>query len=187
MAPLLPPPDQVWSHGTNSYAEFSRAIQNETVTAIEADIVMGRDTSSTNNDSNVPVMAHPPSMESDLSAATFLDEATKSQDERRLSKHLKLDFKELDAVVPTLVKLHSLKVNNDGNIVYLNADILEGPGKSSVDVTVPADAFLQTCLELIASGVSTCRGVKVYFHDILFLVKPLFHVLILHDPLISAG
>lgn len=150
----LPPPDQVWSHGTNSFAQFSEAIQDESITAIEADIVMGRDTSAQYCDSILPIMAHPPSVESDLSAATFLDEATKTEKaERRLTKHLKLDFKEFDAVEPTLEVFKSLKVENNGKIVYLNADIIEGPGKSSVDITVPADAFIYKCLDLIASDV----------------------------------
>mmetsp|Transcript_32098 Transcript_32098/g.58045 ORF Transcript_32098/g.58045 Transcript_32098/m.58045 type:complete len:310 (-) Transcript_32098:98-1027(-) len=148
----LPSPQQVWSHGTNSFAQFSEAIQDESITAIEADIVLGRDTSARYCDTVVPIMAHPPSTESDLSAATFLDEATKSKKaKRRLTKHLKLDFKEFDAVEPTLEVFKNLKVDNNGKIVYLNADVLEGPGKSSVDINVPADAFVNKCLELMTS------------------------------------
>jgi hypothetical protein len=152
----LPSPQQVWSHGTNSFAQFSEAIQDESITAIEADILLGRDTSARYCDTVVPIMAHPPSTESDLSAATFLDEATKSKKaKRRLTKHLKLDFKEFDAVEPTLEVFKNLKVDNNGKIVYLNADVLEGPGKSSVDINVPADAFVNKCLEMITSDVSS--------------------------------
>lgn len=171
----LPPPDQVWSHGTNSFAQFSEAIHDESITAIEADIVMGRDTSAQYcNTYVVPIMAHPPSIHSDLSAAAFLDEATKSEKaERRLTKHIKLDFKEFDAVEPTLEAFKSLKVDNNGKIVFMNADILEGPGKSSVDITVPADAFVHKCLELIASGVSNlCKLLGVMTIPFLIVDSP---------------
>jgi len=152
----LPHPDQIWSHGTNSFAQFSEAIQDTGITAIEADIVMGRDLSTPETDSIVPIMSHPPILESDLSAATFLDHATKGQKERIMTKHLKLDFKDFHAVEPTLQTFKNLRVNGNGKTIFLNADVLEGPGKSSADVTVPADEFVETCLQLIVSYSKFC-------------------------------
>lgn len=155
MSSSLPHPDQTWSHGTNSFAQFTEAIQDADITAIEADIVMGRDLLAPDIDSIVPIMSHPPVLESDLSTATFLDQVTKGKDERILTKHVKLDFKHFDAVEPTLDAFQNLRVNGNGSkTVFLNADVLEGPGKSSADVTVPADAFVEKCLQLILSDVS---------------------------------
>jgi hypothetical protein len=158
----LPPPEQSWSHGTNSLHSFSEAIQDSSITAIEADIVMGHDLTAPDIDSVVPIMSHPPILESDLSAATFLDQVTKGKDESRvLSKHIKLDFKHFDAVEPTLQTFKSLGANGNGKIVFLNADVLEGPGKSAADVTIPADDFVQTCLQLV-SNVSSIKIPAVF-------------------------
>lgn len=160
--PCLPDPEQVWSHGTNSFAEFSEAIRDTAITAIEADIVMGRDISTPHADSDVPIMSHPPIFESDLSVAKFLDQATRGKDSRTLAKHLKLDFKDFRTVEPTLESFKSLNVNGNGKTVFLNADVLEGPGKSSTDVTVAADEFVQKCLQLILSDVSAAMRYCTY-------------------------
>lgn len=142
---------------------------------LKADIVMGRDLQSPFETQNVPVMSHPPLLESDLSAATFFDLVTKDEcdDARRLSKHIKLDFKHFEAVEPTLRILQRLDPNGNGKTVFLNADVLAGPGKSSVDVIVPADAFIQTCLDffLEANAQPTVHsyafslGFKVEIHN----------------------
>lgn len=169
MKSSLPHPDQIWSHGTNSLAELSQAMQDSSITAIEADIVMGRDiSSSVDVDWVVPIMSHPPIQESDLSAASFLEQTTKNG----MTKHLKLDFKEFDAVEPTLDTFNNLNVNRrDGKCtVFLNADVLEGPGKASSDVTVPADEFIHKCLELVPSDSANVQyafslGFKVEVHS----------------------
>jgi hypothetical protein len=141
----------------------------------KADIVMGRDLQSPDETHNVPIMSHPPLLESDLSAATFLDRVTKngSDNARRLSKHIKLDFKHYEAVEPTLRILQRLDADGNGKTVFINADILAGPGKSSVDVTVPADAFIQTCLKLFSDATAQPKshsyafslGFKVEIHN----------------------
>ena len=148
----LPSPEQTWSHGTNSAAQFSVAIQDASITAIEADIVMGRDLSAPDTDSIVPIMSHPPTLESDLSAATFLDQVTRGKGGRILTRHIKLDFKDFDAVEPTLQIFKNIGVKWNGKVVFLNADVLGGPGKTSADVTVAADEFVRTCLQLIHDG-----------------------------------
>lgn len=155
----LPSCDQSWSHGTNTIEKCFDAIRDPVVTAIEADIVMGRDLLSPLENPDVPVMSHPPHLESDLSAATFLDLVTKGRSDekngaRSLSKHIKLDFKHFEAVAPTLRIFKRLNANGNGKTVFLNADVLAGPGKSSIDVTVPADEFIHTCLELFSGSNS---------------------------------
>jgi len=72
---------------------------------------------------------------------------------------LKLDFKELAAVQPTLDKLVALLMthkDNDYNFNWtLNADILPGPGFDRDDGTgttvVPATEFLETCLAFVSN------------------------------------
>lgn len=159
---MLPHPEQKWSHGTNSRALFTEAIRSSHVSAIEADIVMGIDVSEScgDKDAVVPIMSHPPDVHSDLSASTFLDQATKGSDGSRiLTKHIKLDFKDFDAVEPTLDVFKNLNVNGNGKTVFLNADVLEGPGKNAADVTVPADDFVQKCLAMMHSPKVSCTGI----------------------------
>ena len=131
----LPSCKQSWSHATNTFDKCCDAFRDPDVTAIEADIVIGRDLRSPYDKPDVPVMSHPPHLESDLSAETFLDLVTKggsekTNDARSLSKHIKLDFKHFQAVAPTLRIFKSLDANGNGKTVFLNADVLAGPGKS---------------------------------------------------------
>ena len=89
-------------------------------------------------------MAHPPETSSDLSMSEFLELSVK---DNKLVKHLKLDWKELEAVEPTLEKLQSLQIQGSEYVVYLNADILVGPAKTQDDIAVPPKPFLETCLK----------------------------------------
>lgn len=67
---------------------------------LEADVVMGK-VSNTNN-TDIPIMAHPPAAESDLSLEDFLNISNNS------TKGIKLDFKSNEAFQnskPILAKL----------------------------------------------------------------------------------
>ena len=71
-----------------------------------------------------------------------------------LLKNIKLDIKEIDAIVPTLTILENkLKsaTNPLHHTIYLNADIFPGPGKRSIkqEEYIPADIFLQSCIEFV--------------------------------------
>jgi hypothetical protein len=91
---LLPHPrvaGQVWVHSCCSMARLELALASREVTAIETDIIMA---------GGVPIMAHPPARTSDLTFERFLDLVL--TDGR---KHLKLDFKVLEAVEPCLLML----------------------------------------------------------------------------------
>lgn len=92
---LLPHPrvsGQVWVHSCCSLARLELALASREVTAIESDIIMA--------ESGVPIMAHPPARSSDLTFERFLDLVLADG-----AKHLKLDFKVLEAVEPCLLML----------------------------------------------------------------------------------
>ena len=104
----------------------------------------------------VPVCAHPtfrlrdgaPELPShvDLTFADFLDRCL---NEGR--HHLKLDFKELDAVEPCLELLASRwdQLHANGMAIWLNADVLPGPNARRVgSCRVPAYRFLPLCRKL---------------------------------------
>ena len=57
----------------------------------------------------------------------------------------------MDAVEPTLKLLfQEMDVSVAERTVFLNADIVPGPGKSAEEVNVPADHFIETCMELMS-------------------------------------
>jgi hypothetical protein len=97
-------------------------------------------------------MAHPPSRDSDLPFSDFL-RACLANDP---PKHVKCDFKEPEVVRPCLSLINSLVSNSPPNpnqsipnqSIFLNADVLPGPGKRGDPPTMPADAFVEACLSL---------------------------------------
>mmetsp|Transcript_14588 Transcript_14588/g.22515 ORF Transcript_14588/g.22515 Transcript_14588/m.22515 type:complete len:323 (-) Transcript_14588:223-1191(-) len=175
---LLPSPDQKWAHSVCSHAALKQALKNEKITSIETDILIGThersalvetaegvesslaSASLTDNDEkerynnevtrveNVAIMCHPPKRTSCLSAEEFF-ECILTEPK---GVHMKLDFKEIEAVKPTLEclvqkwgKLSSSSLNQ--GCVYLNADVLPGPGsRPGMDPGV----FLQTCMDVIS-------------------------------------
>jgi len=70
--------------------------------------------------------------------------------EKRLIKHIKLDFKEMQAIKPTLDAIEELGVigGNDGEkkFIFLNADILLGPAMRSRECIINADDFFKLCI-----------------------------------------
>jgi hypothetical protein len=137
-----------WSHATNSLGKLNKAIK-ENVDAIECDVILGED--------GEPILAHPPRRTSDLTVDQLLhtvtDDSTVLENGiRNLQTHLKLDFKEEQAIKPTLDKIRHRNIQNPmKNKIYLNADILAGPGRADFPPTIPASAFLEACLGYIAS------------------------------------
>lgn len=72
---------------------------------LEADIVLGKLTNA--NNSEIPIMAHPPANESDLSLEDFLNAVIQNANS---SKGIKLDFKSAEAFdksLPILTKYRS--------------------------------------------------------------------------------
>lgn len=89
-----------------------------------------------------PIMAHPPKNSSDISVDSFLGQIhefnAKHPDK---AKGIKMDFKELEAVAPSIDSLRSRVWTKD---VWLNADIVQGPVE---DTKAPVDPlqFLEAC------------------------------------------
>jgi len=136
-----------WAHATNSLNEFEEAVSSSSVSAIECDIIMS------NNHPPEPILAHPPCRESDLAVRRMLRliMAPQKDEKNNLRKHLKLDFKEIEALEPTLdLILNSAFTNTLRKDIILNADILSGPGIDLNDHSiVPPSAFIETCLDYI--------------------------------------
>lgn len=173
----LPSPNQKWAHSVCSHVDLKQALKNEHITSIETDILIGthehpipdtadevesttRTSSLTNNEvadingevthvENVAIMCHPPERKSCLSAEEFLEYILNAPK----VVHMKLDFKEIEAVKPTLMSLvekwPGSSSSLDQGCVYLNADVLPGPGKSKAGMD--PDLFLQTCTDVISA------------------------------------
>uniref|UniRef100_A0AAQ6IMT3 Menorin-like domain-containing protein n=1 Tax=Anabas testudineus TaxID=64144 RepID=A0AAQ6IMT3_ANATE len=103
-----------WSHAVNSRSRLTEALAGPTH-MIEADIIIrGRDPKE-------PIMAHPPDTDSDITLKEWL-EGVKTH-----NKGIKLDFKSLEAVSPSVALLEEV-LTGPSRPVWVNADILPGPG-----------------------------------------------------------
>ncbi|XP_003706204.1 protein FAM151B isoform X2 [Megachile rotundata] len=126
----------VWAHAVNSQADLAKALESAEIMMLEADVVLGKhnsNSSSTNTSQTIPIMAHPPKTESDLSLQEFLMAVI---DKKNVSKGIKLDFKTTDAFNASKLILDNLR--NDMKFpVFLNADILPGPLNANA---TPVDA-----------------------------------------------
>ncbi|KAG7349891.1 DUF2181 domain containing protein [Nitzschia inconspicua] len=157
MTPISPELDEfpsVWAHAVNSVEKLVAAMSDQAITSIECDVMMSEQTVP-NLEDGVPILSHPPFRQSDLTFEKLLDTVTEqSEDGTRnlITKHLKLDFKEIQALQPSLKLLQKMQIYNPyQKVVILNADILPGPGKRTLDPTtmVPADEFVTSCLDYI--------------------------------------
>ncbi|KAM6944644.1 protein FAM151B [Lycodopsis pacificus] len=102
-----------WSHAVNSRSRLTEALSGPTH-MIEADVIIrGRDPKE-------PIMAHPPDTDSDITLKEWL-EGVKDH-----NKGIKLDFKSLEAVSPSVALLEEMY--QPDRPVWINADILSGPG-----------------------------------------------------------
>ena len=163
-------------HSCCTIAKLERALADPDISAIEADIMYafppaGSSSSGGSSSSSggqplvpnkrVPVMAHPtwrirdgaPELPPfiDLTFADFLDRCISDG-----SRHLKLDFKELDAVEPCLELLaHKWpQLHANGQAIWLNADVLPGPNaRKRGSCRVPAYRFLPLCRKICPHAV----------------------------------
>ncbi|KAJ3026174.1 UNVERIFIED_CONTAM: hypothetical protein HDU68_006091 [Siphonaria sp. JEL0065] len=122
--------NHVWAHAVNSHNLLTSAIADSTITAIEADIIF----SATKQQA---VMGHPPSVDGSLTLFEFLETIATARNKKSITK---LDFKSMKAFKAGLsaVKHWFCKENGSGNWhlqpnedrhqLFLNADILRGPG-----------------------------------------------------------
>ncbi|XP_011878459.1 PREDICTED: protein FAM151B isoform X2 [Vollenhovia emeryi] len=124
----------VWAHAVNSQAELEKALSSADVMMLEADVVMGKVNNTSGNYTNIPIMAHPPAKESDLSLEEFLN-ATNINGK----KGIKLDFKSNEAFESSKPILDRMR-RNFKYPLFLNADILPGPVNATTANTVPLNA-----------------------------------------------
>ncbi|KAK2837051.1 hypothetical protein Q5P01_014263 [Channa striata] len=103
-----------WSHAVNSRSSLAEALAGPSH-MLEADIIMRGD------DPKEPIMAHPPDTNSDITLREWL-EGVKTH-----HTGIKLDFKSLDAVSPSVALLEEV-LRDWSPPVWVNADILSGPG-----------------------------------------------------------
>ncbi|XP_067838880.1 protein FAM151B isoform X3 [Heptranchias perlo] len=120
----------IWSHAANRKAQMKEAL-NSDAHMIEADVLFG----SQGSHEGQPIMAHPPETDSDNTLHNWLNEVLQSD------KGIKLDFKSLSAVEPSMKMLVSMK-DHLTRPVWINADILPGPNGSGT-ATIPNE-FLHT-------------------------------------------
>ena len=145
----LPSSLQEWAHSTSSVAQMHSAMTDHRITAVEADILIGTAMGNLENSGIAePIMAHPPDRESDMSFAHFMNLAMQN---KQLQKHVKLDFKEIETTQPCLDILRNLTFESNGKFIFLNADIIPGPGRTHEDITVSASHFLDQCHCVISS------------------------------------
>lgn len=127
------PGDIRWSHAVNSQEKLGRVLQDPSVMVVEVDVRIAAD--------GTLIAAHPPAVESDLQIKDVLHAVHKT------TKGLKLDFKDAEAVVPTLALLNVTQMVQP---VLLNADILQGNG--APESKFHPSEFIESCLRLYSRG-----------------------------------
>ncbi|CAM5135924.1 unnamed protein product [Eretmochelys imbricata] len=128
-----------WYHSANKKSELADALKSD-VMILEADVnIEGHNTP---NETDKPIMAHPPATYSDNTLQEWLDVVLNSS-----SKGIKLDFKSIKAVGPSLnillKKSSEVKLNRP---LWLNADILMGPNVP-INIAINASLFLSLVQE----------------------------------------
>ena len=121
--------DITWAHGVNNKKRLEKFIHDGSTMMIEGDI-------GSSNDGDI-IMAHPPKKESDLTFDEWIDSIIK------FHKGAKLDFKDPTVVTNVLEKLIKLGVHLP---IFLNADVLKGPGGEN-PIFDPIE-FISTCNSL---------------------------------------
>ncbi|XP_011144690.1 protein FAM151B isoform X2 [Harpegnathos saltator] len=134
----------VWAHAVNSKAELEAALSSDDIMMLEADVVLGK-LNETDNSSiaEIPIMAHPPSKESDLSLEEFLNSTIQNNG----TKGIKLDFKTIQAFEKSRPILTKLRANLKFP-VFINADIFSGSVNATA-IPVNAKDFLEGAVETI--------------------------------------
>ncbi len=121
------PWDVIWAHAVNDKERLKRFCSDNTM-MIEGDISLSKN--------GEIIMAHPPKRKSDLTFDEWIEMILKSH------KGAKLDFKDPIVVIPVLRELQRMKIDIP---IFLNADILRGPGGS--DSVFNPSEFISNCNE----------------------------------------
>ncbi|XP_077189750.1 protein FAM151A isoform X3 [Paroedura picta] len=144
-----------WYHAANRKSEMEQALKSDAM-ILEADVTIEGYT--TRNETDKPIMAHPPDIYSDNSLQEWLEAVLNSSD-----KAIKLDFKSIKAVGPSLEILatKSSQVAID-RPVWLNADILKGPNVP-LNTAVNASLFLSLIQEKFPNCTLSPGWTTLYF------------------------
>ncbi|XP_048353160.1 protein FAM151A [Sphaerodactylus townsendi] len=143
-----------WHHAANKKSEMEQALKSD-VMVLEADVTT--EGYNTRNETDKPIMAHPPDIYSDNSLQEWLEAVLSS------NKAIKLDFKTIKAVGPSLDILakKSSQVAID-RPVWLNADILKGPNVP-INTAVNASLFLSVIQEKFPNCTLSVGWTTLYF------------------------
>ena len=132
-----------WAHAVNSHKKLQEALSGKTM-MLEADVLL-------RPSDGMPIMAHPPDTESDLSLEQFLKETIGT------TKGIKLDFKSTAAIEPSLKILFDITSGQEvRNPVWFNADVLPGPCYKDTecnDSVIDPQVFLSLCAKYYPSAV----------------------------------
>ncbi|KAM3915750.1 protein FAM151A [Leptodactylus fuscus] len=147
-----------WYHAANNKSQMQEAL-NSAIMVLEADVnVQGH---LTPDETDIPIMAHPPDVYSDNTLQDWLDAVLHS------SKGIKLDFKSIQAVGPSLdVLLAKASKTPIGRPVWLNADIVAGPNVNH-DLGVNATQFLNLIQERFPDITISPGWVTLYLPPII--------------------
>lgn len=127
----------VWAHAVNSKEKLTKALNESNVNMLEADVVMGH---TKDNNTQQPIMAHPPNDTSDLSLQEFLKTVI---EQKNITKGVKLDFKTIEALNASKEILNA--THNDLKFpLFINADILPGPVNATTTPVNAKEFFMQT-------------------------------------------
>mmetsp|Transcript_15122 Transcript_15122/g.36933 ORF Transcript_15122/g.36933 Transcript_15122/m.36933 type:complete len:320 (+) Transcript_15122:54-1013(+) len=143
--------DITWGHAINSRDELDSVLRGDGhIMFLESDVRMG----TCGECENLPIMAHPPATQSDLTFDNYLQDIvhhnrTMTDSSRRVG--IKLDFKDAAALRPCLIRLREVLGEEELKFpVWLNADIFWGPaGKQPA---IDPESFLRECAGLFPSG-----------------------------------
>ena len=126
--------DITWAHAVNSKEKLAMYLKTD-IMMFEADVNMRF-----NRNDTIPIMAHPPKNDSDLTLEAFLKSL------QQTNKGIKLDFKSILAVKPSMDVLKNVFGTADSKPLWLNADILPGPGITAIsNPPVDAASFIDIC------------------------------------------
>lgn len=135
--------DLHWAHAVNSHKKLQEALSGRAM-MLEADVLL-------RPADGIPIMAHPPDTDSDLSLQQFLKETIGT------NKGIKLDFKSTAAIEPSLKILLDITSEREvRNPVWFNADVLAGPCQRETecsDAAIDPEVFLFLCAKYYPSAV----------------------------------
>lgn len=140
--------DVTWAHAVND-EKYLLEVLNGNINFIEADIQLGYLESDKDQQHELPIMAHPPKKQSDLSLEVFLTKILNfnQQNETDRVKGVKLDFKSIEALEKSIdIITKCYEINRFP--VWINADILPGPVNNTSTIPVDANRFFESVKRL---------------------------------------